>query len=164
MAMSLNTSLHSLNGDDFYYTFQTTPTPELHHRDLSFQNDAVEQINARNDIDFEFDLNDSTSQIVSEYYTEDQFTSSWSPSGNDFTMLHLNIRSISKNFDSFRILIEGLSFNCSVIGLSETWFSDHSPSLFSLPNYNLVVNNRPDKAGGGVGLYISRQFDYVVRA
>ena len=110
------------------------------------------------------DSNDFTPQVISEYYTKEQFTSAYSPSKNDFTMLHLNIRSANKNFDPLRLLLDSLSFNCSVIGLSETWFSDHSdPSLFSLPSYNLITNNRQGKAGGGVGLFISNQFEYVPR-
>ena len=64
----------------------------------------------------------------------------------------INIRSANKKFDPLRLFLESLSFNCSVIGLSETWFSDHSdPSLFSLRHYNLITNNRQGKAGGGVG-------------
>ena len=143
--MTSNLSFDSLNGDDFYNTFQTTHTPELLNRDSNFQAEAVEQINLCNNLELDFDSNDFNTQVVSEYFTEEQFISNCSPSGKDFSMLHLNIRSANKNFDSFRNLIEGLNFNCSVIGLTETWFSDHTPPLFSLPNYDLIVNNRLEK-------------------
>ena len=166
MSMASNLSFDSLNRDEFYYTFQTQTTPvhDLSNRELSFQDELVEQIDFQNDnLEFNFDSNDSTTQAISQYYTEDQFISNFLLNDKEFSMLHLNIRSANKNFDSLRVLIEGFNYNCSVIGLSETWFSDHSPSLVSLPDYNLVVNNRPDKAGGGVGMFISRQFEYEVR-
>ena len=138
--MASNLSFDSLNGDEFHYTFQSSFTHEPSNNDISFQSDAIDEINAHNSPDLELESNDSTPQVPSEYYTTRQFTSVFSPSNSDFSMLHLNIRSANKNFESLRLLLESLSFNCSVIGLSETWFSNHSdPSLFTLPNYNLIT-------------------------
>ena len=162
--MASNLSFDSLNGDEFHYTFQSSFTHEPSNNDINFQNDAIDEINTQNSPDLELESNDSTPQVPSEYYTTRQFTSVFSPSNSDFSMLHLNIRSANKNFESLRLLLESLSFNCSVIGLSETWFSNHSdPSLFTLPNYNLITNNRQDKAGGGVCLYISNQLEFIHR-
>ena len=62
------------------------------------------------------------------------------------------------------MLLARFKFSCSVIGLTETWFSDQTPAIFSLANYNLVVNNRSNQLGGGVGMYILRQHDYVIRS
>ena len=163
MTMASNLSFDFLDEDEFHYTFQSSYTPEQTINNSRFQRDAIDQFNAHNTFDIELDKNDSAPQSVSEYFTEQQFVSSFLPSYNDFTMLHLNIRSANKNFDSLRHLLEGFDFNCSVIGLSETWVSDHSPSMFSLPTHKLIVNNRPDKAGGGVGLFVARQFDFVPR-
>ena len=106
--MASNLSFDSLNGDEFYYTFQSPLTQESSNSDSSFQSDAIDEINARNSPDFELESNDFTPQVISEYYTKEQFTSAYSPSKNDFTMLHLNIRSANKNFDPLRLLLESL--------------------------------------------------------
>ena len=54
-----------------------------------------------------------------------------------------------------------LSF--SVIGLTETWLSSHTNLPYSIDGYDLLVNNRSNKTGGGVALYISHSFDFVIR-
>ena len=40
------------------------------------------------------------------------------------SILHLNIRSIKKNFDNFKFFLNSLNFTFSVICLSETLFDD----------------------------------------
>ena len=45
-----------------------------------------------------------------------------------FSVLHLNIRSMSKNFESFREFLDSLCFTFSAICLSETWCQSHETS------------------------------------
>ena len=54
-----------------------------------------------------------------------------------FSVLHLNIRSMSKNFESFREFLDSLCFTFSAICLSETWCQLHetSNSNLQLPGY-----------------------------
>ena len=65
--MASNLSFDSLNGDEFYYTFQSPLTQESSNSDRSFQSDAIDEINARNSPDFELESNDFTPQVISEY-------------------------------------------------------------------------------------------------
>ena len=75
-------------------------------------------------------------------------------------MLHLNIRSISANFDNFRLFLDNpMNKSFSVIGLTETWLPKDNDT-YSLPEYNLILNSRQDKIGGGVGLYIHNTLDH----
>ena len=47
-------------------------------------------------------------------------------------MLHLNIRSISNEFDSFKHLLNSLNKPFQVIGLTETWLNDITKEDFKL--------------------------------
>ena len=58
---------------------------------------------------------------------------------NSFHILHLNIRSLNKNFEKLKLLLAQLSHNFSIICLTETWCTNDSfinSSNFQLPNYN----------------------------
>ena len=87
-------------------------------------------------------------------------------SSNQLSVLHLNIRSIKKNFESFQLFLNPISFSFSVICLSETWWDDLATiekSLFELPNYNSTHQARGDRNGGGVSIYINKSLDFTVR-
>ena len=65
-----------------------------------------------------------------------------------FSILHLNMRCMKKNFESFRELLLQMKFDFRIICLSETWRDDYSysnNSLFHLPNYNVVHQVRSNK-------------------
>ena len=50
----------------------------------------------------------------------------------------------------------------SVIGISETWLQDISHTV-DIDGYNFVHNHRPDRTGGGVGLYLTSELVYKTR-
>ena len=43
-----------------------------------------------------------------------------------FSLLHLNIRSISNKFDCFKQFLDALDIHFQIIGLTETWLNDKS--------------------------------------
>jgi hypothetical protein len=61
----------------------------------------------------------------------------------------LNIRSISKKFDSFKNLIDTLNLPFQIIGLTETWLNENNIDCFNLENYEYLGSNRTTKRGGG---------------
>ena len=64
---------------------------------------------------------------------------------NDFRIMHINSRSISKNFDSVESLLQSLTnFSFSVIGISETWLHANSPNLYNIPDYEMVHVDRKE--------------------
>ena len=77
---------------------------------------------------------------------------------NSFKIIHLNIRSLPKNFDNFKRFLSETSHDFSVICLSETWCTNESfnkNSNFLIEGYNSVHFERAtNKKGGGVGIYI----------
>ena len=82
---------------------------------------------------------------------------------NNISILHLNIRSICNKFYSFKELLNSLNETFSVISLTETWLNDNNAENFKLNNYNFVCENRKQKSGGGVAMYISKKLNYKMR-
>ena len=83
------------------------------------------------------------------------------------SILHVNIRSLKKNFENFKLLLSNLSFCFKIICLTETWSKDQNMtqnSLFNLPNYAAIhQDRRNNKRGGGVCTYIHNSVTFKVR-
>ena len=80
-------------------------------------------------------------------------------SKSSFSVLHLNIRSINKNFEAFTEFYSKLNHIFSVICFSETWESEENinkSSAFELKNCNVIhqLRNRA-KEEGYVYLFMS---------
>ena len=81
---------------------------------------------------------------------------------NSLKLSHINVRSLSKIFESFKLLFEEcICTKFDIIGMSEVW-NVTNKSIFSLEGYSLEVNCRPgDSRGGGVGAYINTSLKYT---
>jgi hypothetical protein len=106
-------------------------------------------------------LNNGDSNSSCSYSTLDEIEN-WSCFENSFALLHINCRSLKKNFDKVQQFLLSLNNMPSVITVSETWLNDNSLAhLFSLPNYQFISKPRLNgKRGGGVGIYILNTFNY----
>ena len=94
------------------------------------------------------------------YLMPEEFHNFHSNSLNQFSILHLNIRSIKKFFEN------SINFTFSVICLSETWWDDLATiqkSLFELPNYKSNHQTRGDRKGGRVSIYVHKLLDLKIR-
>ena len=74
---------------------------------------------------------------------------------NNFSLLHLNIRSLLNKLDDTEQLPSDVNHKLTIIGSSETWLNDKSESLIQLPDYLFVTNFRKKKTMGGVRMFIS---------
>ena len=82
----------------------------------------------------------------------------------DFSILHINSRSISKNFDSLETLLHSLNkFSFCVIGISETWLNKNSPDMFNIQDYEMIHADRKEGRGGGVALYIRKTIKIQIK-
>ena len=84
---------------------------------------------------------------------------------NDFSILHLNIRSLQKHFDEFKSFLLHLNFTFKVICLSEAWLHNakHAAS-FNLSNYQMINLQRQNgRAGGDVCIFIHESIDFKER-
>ena len=93
--------------------------------------------------------------INSAYLTESKL-GNFLISGESLSMnlMHINCRSLNKNFKSITNLLSTSNCNFTAIGLSETWLTVTSSDTFSIDGYKFVCKSRIDKIGGGVGLFI----------
>ena len=85
---------------------------------------------------------------------------------NSFFVLHLNIRSLSKNLESFKKLYNLLSFKFSILCFSETWSKDekiNENSLYQLESHNLLHQNRKHKNGGGIDISVKDSYSFKNR-
>ena len=55
------------------------------------------------------------------YYSPESVRQKLSTAKNKLSFIHLNIRSMGKNFEDFKFFLNQLSYNFSFICLTETW-------------------------------------------
>ena len=99
-----------------------------------------------------------------EYYIEDKFNDDVANlyTEKQLSLLHLNTRSLSGNFDKVTTLLSAIKFNFSIIGISETWLTD-SFHFCDIPGYNLIHEHRKGRTWGGIGLYLKRDIEFIPR-
>ena len=156
---------NSVNDDEFYDTVgrsftsaQENKTSTLYEAYISNKLNASAQ-----EFEYNFDPEDPVQSSSCVYLTVNQYKQYVMNSDDDNLLLaHLNIRSISRNFDKLRLFLENSGNNCSVIGLTETWLTPNISHLFSISGFDFVYRNRKERMGGGVGLYIPNKFEYSI--
>ena len=121
-------------------------------------------INNENDPDVNF-YNDVFT-LDTQYLAPDKFQRNFKPfSKQSLFILHLNIRSINKNFEAVKQFYLSLNFNFSIVCFSETWANDiniNKNSSFQLPNYNTEHQIRKSRRGG-VCIFIHDSLGYKAR-
>ena len=74
-----------------------------------------------NESDFDF-LNENQQQINTSYFDINESCGYLKNIPHEsFSLLHVNIRSLKKNFESLKLLLSEINFNFKVICLTETW-------------------------------------------
>ena len=77
----------------------------------------------------------------------------YSSNRNSLSILHMNIRSISKNYDNFVASLDSINLKFDVIAISESWLKDSTADIY-FPGYSSYHSTRPSRSGGGTALYI----------
>ena len=110
------------------------------------------------------DRNFYNKNVNSQYYTIDSFKSNFeSNSKNSISILHINIRSINRNYEDFKVLLSELNFRFKIICLTETWSKNTNP-YFNLENYDVIHQCRSDnKVGGGISMFIHNSLAFKER-
>ena len=73
----------------------------------------------------------------SQYFYTDDLKESAGINNDNLTLLCSNIRSVNKNFDSFKELLSETDVRFPIIGLVETWFKDKPHDYYHLNGYSL---------------------------
>ena len=123
-------------------------------------------IDEGNDPDINF-FNDKSETVDTPYFNADEFNSSSDKLlKNSFSILHINIRSLNKNFEKLREYLCLVKRDFSVAYLTETWCNDEKAtqnSLLQLPNYTPIHQIRKNgQRGGGVVLYVHNSLNFKI--
>jgi hypothetical protein len=82
---------------------------------------------------------------------------------NNFSLCHLNIRSMNKNHRNLKTLLMNLDIKMSIIAITESWLKPSNVDLFDLEGYQHEARTREQKSGGGISLFIDDAIKYKVR-
>ena len=123
-----------------------------------------ENILLNNDMDPDKNIFDEHAflNINAEYFSVEESKTKLSTCSNTsfFSILHVNIRSMSKNFEKLKLVLHECKHTFSMICLTETWCSNetfyHNSNLH-LPQYNSIHLERKNKRGGGVCVFINKK-------
>ncbi|ESN97412.1 hypothetical protein HELRODRAFT_178204 [Helobdella robusta] len=77
-----------------------------------------------------------------------------------FSILHLNARSLFHKIDDLVLFLSFFPIKFSVIFITETWLNERSALVMKFPGYEFVFNNRVNRKGVGVGMFISRSLNF----
>ena len=118
---------------------------ESNFEDLSFNPFCLQEnfMNNECDPDVNFYQN-NVSNVEANYFLITEVKSSLANFGpNDFSVLHLNIRNMKKNFENFKEFFKSLNVSFSAICLSKTWCESQDESQNSnyiLSGYNFFIS------------------------
>jgi len=119
------------------------------------------------DDDIDPDLNLlHTNYKNSPYYLDTEFNDfidKSSLSNANFSILHINARSLQYKINTLLGFLNNLKLSFSIIAVSETWANDSNEEFLNIPGYNKYLKSRINKPGGGVALYIKDNLSAVVR-
>ena len=81
------------------------------------------------------------------------------------SILHLNIRSIKKIFETFKNFLSTLNYNFSIICFSETWLDEtNNENLnYELPVYDSIHQIRNNRKGDRVSIYIKKVLNFKIK-
>ena len=80
-----------------------------------------------------------------------------------FFIMHINIRSLQKNFTKLQELLSDISPSPDLIALSETWHDSSSFFRPCLSNYDFVSSSHSCNKAGGVAMFLKKQFSFFIR-
>lgn len=113
------------------------------------------------DPDINYLNNEHWEKLCCQYFNEESFNNKCKLDNNNIeplSFIHLNIRSAPKNLSNLESYLENLNIKFSLIGITETWINKHNAGLYNINGYIQYENYRPKKKGGGVSLYVKKQF------
>ena len=102
---------------------------------LFLANDSLNDSNQNPDVNFYNKISSLESNYLSPSEIDKNFQNF---SKESFSVLHLNIRSMNKNFEAFQDFYKSLNTKFSISCLTETWANDsdvNQNSLFQLEAY-----------------------------
>lgn len=98
-----------------------------------------------------------------KYYSDKSLKELNSFNAENFSLFHVNLRSMAKNGETLSHYLTETDSKFSVIALTETWLTPNNSSLYELPDYNHVCLLRNSRRGGGVSIHLTYSLVYKER-
>ena len=133
--------------------------------DINMFNNSYSQLhstnNPGNDLSDVNETYSNTTTIKSSKYIFGLSDIKYTTSRKNCTFLNFNIRSIRQNFHKFCGCLSNSSIRIDIIILTETWLNNEANIKdFAIDGYHTpMVQNRDNKNGGGVLVYLSERFE-----
>ena len=145
-------------------------TPEPSFESLSykpFSADGNHTVNAEVEPDVNFFQN--ISSLDTQYFNIDDAKTyvNNNISSDSFSVLHINIRSMQKNFEKFQEFFKTLKFNFSAVRLSETWcdsLNSTKNSNYRLHGCKYFHQTRDGHKGRAVCIFLRNTLSYKIRS
>ena len=148
-----------------------------HSEDLNFESlkfnplDSSEEILTGKSLDPDLNFFNSNIGYLDTPYITNEEHNNLNVNGlaNTIFILHLNSRSIKKNFENFKFSLSSLSFDFCIICFSKIWLDESlltSQSLYELPNNKSIHQIKNYGKGGGVSrvsIYITDSINFKPR-
>jgi hypothetical protein len=80
-----------------------------------------------------------------------------------FNFMHVNCRSLNNCYNDLVTMLRLTTNPLAALAVTETWLDHSSQDLFDIQGYSFISQNRA-KRGGGVGLYVNKDYTYTIRA
>lgn len=129
-----------------------------------------EFLRKQNCMGFEDLTNNGTHEVLEQHSIENIRSKCVAPENlaatnmHSFSLLHLNLRSLTKHHDDLISLLTATKHNFNIIGCCETWINERTYlDILKLDGYTLYNKNRTSKSGGGVCLYVHIQHSVTLR-
>ena len=113
----------------------------------------------------DFDVSDKAFSAIFEniqpcrYSNANSFPTKTTGTKDGLLLLHLNIRSLAKNYDSLVAFLSTLAFQSHIIALTETKIRDKPTINIAIPGFTFLHVNSKSNAGR-VGVYVSDLLQY----
>ena len=127
-------------------------------------NDSLNDSNQNPDVNFYNNISSLESNYLSPSEIDKNFQNF---SKESFSVLHLNIKSMNKNFEAFQGFYKSINTKFTIIRFTETWANDsdiNQDSLFQLEGYIPVHQIRKCCKGGGIVIFIHDALLYKLRS
>ena len=134
-----------------------------------FYNESFSAAEDERDADGSFFNEVNTQNFECSYLFPNEIESFLSEKENSETTntIHVNIRSLSKNFDNLLDVLRDSNNSSNVLCITEIWCTDSTlknNANLHLPNFDIISQERKrNKRGGGVPIYIHKSLTCNLR-
>ena len=101
--------------------------------------------------------------INCSYYNCEEFISANFNSNQNFSILHLNIHSITLHIKELRLLLETLGYKFDILAISESKLKDESTVNINITGYRPPCVKFTEAEKGGTMIYVAMELNYKPR-